>query len=236
VTEQSSEKPYPRVLVGMPRERTMPNCGHVSMLRIAQRGYPIIDLPYSRTDVARNKFAEHLLDSDFTHLLMLDCDHDHPDDIVTRLARWVADDPCKLVVAGKVRRRGAPYELLMFLPDGDGAYYSPANLPPGLIKVVNEHGAGYVATSAILIAREVFETIPWPWFKYEYPEPGQYPTEDIWFSRQCGEYGIDIWMDTTFISPHMTEEYVTDDTYDEYVKRHPDVVQAIKETEVTHGS
>jgi len=236
MTKQSDDKPWPRVLVGMPRERTIPNCGHVSMMKVAQRGYPIIDLPYSRTDVARNKFAEHLLDSDFTHLLMLDCDHEHPDNIVATLARWVTDDPSKQVIAGKVRRRGEPYDLLMFLPDGEGAYYSPADLPPGLIKVVNGNGPGYVATSAILIAREVFETIPWPWFKYEYPEQGQYPTEDIWFCKQCSAHGIDIWMDTTIISPHMIEGFVTDETYHTYAKAHPEVVQKIEETEVINGS
>jgi len=43
-------------------------------------------------------------------------------------------------------------------------------------------------------------------------------------------------MDTTFISPHMTESFVTDETYQIYVDTHPDVVQKIDRTEVVNGS
>jgi len=234
--QDDSETPWPRVLVGMPKSRTLPLCGALSLVKVAQRGYPIIDLPYSRTDVARNKFAEHLLESQFTHVLMLDDDHQHPDDIVERLSRWVIEDPAKLVIAGLVQRRGEPFDALVLFPDGAGKVYSPIDYPDGLLNVRNEHGPGWVATSAILIAREVFERLEWPWFAHTYPKRGEYPTEDIYFCNKCHDAGIDLWVDTTTESPHMTEVFITKETHQNYIKAHPEMVEHIDRTEVIHGS
>ena len=236
MTAQSSGDPWPRVIVAMPKERSIPACGATSLVKIAQRGYPIIDLPYTRVDVARNMFAEHLLESRFTHLLMIDDDHQHADNIVEGLARWVIDDPQRLVISAFVQRRGKPFDPCMFFPDGNGGMYSPVDYPDGLIKVFNEYGPGMVGSGAILIAREVFERIPWPWFKYDYPARGQYPTEDVWFSKKCNEYGIDLWMDTTIECPHLMESFITKETHKQYAMANPQEVSIIAEVEVNNGS
>lgn len=235
-SKSNDRERWPRIAVAMPKERTMPTCGHMSLVRIAQRGFPIIDLPYARTDVARNMIAEHLLTTDFTHVLMLDNDHDHPEDIVERLARWVILDRTRLVVSALITRRGEPYDALMFFPDGNGGAYSPVDYPDCLLRLRNEYGPGWVTTSAILIAREVFERLEWPWFAYEYKTRGQYPTEDIYFSNKCNEAGIDLWVDTTIESPHMVESFVTKATHADYLKTHPEMVAPIDRQEVLNGS
>lgn len=235
-SKSNGDERWPRVVVAMPKERVMPNCGHMSMVKIAQRGYPIMDLPYARTDVARNQFAEDLLESAFTHIVMLDSDHEHPDDIVENLLRWVILDKTRLVIATATHRRGAPYDVLMFLPDGDGGMYSPVDYPEGLLRVRNEYGPGIVGTGAILIAREVFEKLEWPWFAYEYPKQGHYPTEDVYFSKKCNAAGIDLWVDTTISCPHLTDSYITKQTHDDYIAAHPEMVDTITRMEVVDGS
>ncbi|RPJ24411.1 MAG: glycosyltransferase family 2 protein [Planctomycetaceae bacterium] len=151
---------WPRIVVGVPMERTMAHADDVffNFLAIAQNGVPFIKQNYTRTDVARNKMAMQLLQSDFTHLLMLDVDHIHPTDIVQRLARWVVADPGKQVIGGLNFRRGEPYEPCCFLIGPDGRYYAPAEWERGLVKV------DIIGTGSILISREVFERMQPPWF------------------------------------------------------------------------
>ena len=76
-----------RPVVGVLMERTMAHADKVffNLLGIAQQGWPFIRMNYGRTDLVRNKMAEHLLKSNFSHLIMLDIDHVHPMDIVQRL-------------------------------------------------------------------------------------------------------------------------------------------------------
>ena len=233
----NGDKPWPRVVIGMPMERSIPQCGVWSLAQLAQLGYPLFQLPYTRVDVARNQFARDLLKSDFTHILMLDDDHKHPPEIVERLTRWVVQDKTRMVISAFVQRRGEPYDPCMYFPSGDGGLYSPVDFPEGLIQVRNQYGPGWVGTGAVLISREVFEKIPWPWFAYEYTKEDEYPTEDVYFSKKCIEYGIDVWVDTTVECPHLTERFITKELYMQYIAEHPVYVSEAMEAEVLeHGS
>ncbi len=202
-----------KVIIGVPMERTIPEESVWGLIGIAQQGYPFIRQGYTRTDVARNQFAEHLLTTDCTHLLMLDLDHDHPPDIVTRLSRW-ADDGHQ-VIAGLCFRRSPPHDPLMFYPDGD-KWYAPTEWPRGLVS------AGIVGTGAILIDRRVFERLPKPWFGYSYDgaAAGGYPSDDIWFCRLCREAGIGLWCDTTTVSPHMATRWIDEKAFRSYLEEH----------------
>lgn len=217
-----SSWPWPRILLGVPIERAMSHAGSVfhNFWGIAQQGAPIIKIGYGRTDVIRNKMAMQLLQSDYTHLLMLDLDHIHPIDIIQRLARWVIMDPSKQVVGGLNFRRGEPYEPCCFLKGANGKYYAPAQWERGLVKV------NIIGTGSILIAREVFETIPPPWFYNIYEEAtlDAWPGEDIGFSRECTKAGIDLWIDTMTTSPHMIDAYVDESSFRQYMADHPERV------------
>ncbi len=208
-----------RVLVGvLPERGGVPTADiFFDFIAIAHRGHAFVRLPYMRTDLARNTLAEHLLnESRFTHLLMLDCDHRHPADIVERLQARVEEDPNRLVVAGLAFRRGVPFDPCMYLADADGSVYVPEQWEPGSVLKVD-----LVGSAALLIHRSVFEQLARPWFAYDYshaPE-GHWPGEDIWFSRRCLEAGIGVYVDTGCQSPHHIDNYVTEDTFRTHLAR-----------------
>lgn len=208
--------PWPRVVAGVLQERAMSHSDDVfyNFWAIAQQGLPVIPMPYGRTDVTRNKMAIQLLRSDHTHLLMLDIDHKHPWDIVQRLARWVLADKEIKVVGGINFRRSAPFEPCAGYWGNDDLWYPPTEWKPGLLKV------DMLGTGSILIAREVFELIPPPWFYNDYSMAWKdiWPGEDIMFSKLCNEYGIDLYVDTTTTSPHLADSLIGEGTFKQHLE------------------
>lgn len=209
-----------RIAIAVPMERTINQSAFYGFLALAQQGVAFFQLPYMRNDVARNKYAQRLLDSDFTHILMLDSDHIHPFNIVQKLAQWVINDPNKWVVGGLNFRRGEPYDPCAFVKGENDEYYTLREWPQGIVKV------DILGTGSILIAREVFERIPAPWFGYDYSriEKNNWPGTDIWFSKLCNEYGIDLWLDTTTTSPHLIDGLVEESVYRQYLTDHPEEI------------
>lgn len=206
---------WPKILLYIP---VVQNMGHMAdifydFLAIASTGVALLKQPPARTDVARNKAVEAFLATEFTHLLMLDTDQRHSHLIIHELAQWVIDDPDRLIVGGLYYRRGEPFDPLMFIKR-DGEYYIPEEWPLGLLEV------DVIGTGCILIAREVFERLPEPWFQYDYSTPGLYPSEDVYFCKKAREAGIRIFCDTRVDSPHAITNYVTEDTYRTYLEAH----------------
>jgi hypothetical protein len=98
-------------------ERSLPE-GAVGPLfdvnrRAGELGYRRIHVPYTRTEIARNKMAEAFLgatkDPDDV-LVMLDCDHEHPEWVVERLAGYGVP-----IVAALAFRRGEPFDPQAYL-------------------------------------------------------------------------------------------------------------------------
>ena len=197
------------ILIGFPIERAVHQKAFLAFEQIIQLGFPILQTEYQRTDVARNRMALMLLQSPYTHLLMLDSDHLHQPDIVKRLAFWALRDPEIKVVGGLNFRRSEPFDPLAFTLGEDGKYYPPVNWPDGLVKV------DAIATCALLISREVFEMGDPPWFYYDYSRAADdvYPSEDMGFAKWCRDHGVQQYCDTTCTSPHLRDDVVTADTY-----------------------
>jgi len=214
------EKPYPRIVLAMPCERVMYTEAAHAMMAIVHQGFPFMAHGYSRLDRTRNDFAIELLKSDFTHVLMLDSDHLHPADIVQQLGKHVARDPSILVVGGLNFRRGEPYDPCAYLWSEDHHLQPMERWPDDALLKVDVLGSG-----SILIAREVFERLPFPWFGYNYEhnltmewspdnpdgikQNMQWPGTDIWFSELCNKHGIDQWVYTGVSSPHLIHTTVT---------------------------
>ncbi len=207
-----------QIAVGIPLERNVWDVVFAHFWEIARRGYPLIHRPYARTDVNRNLFGKAVLeDPDITHLVMLDIDHTHPFDVVERLARWAMKDRDKYpVVAGLAFRRTKPYFPCMFGTGPDGDLHWPVEWPEGSIMKVDAVGHG-----AIIIDRRVLEQLPYPWWQYQYDEPNEWPTEDMYFCRLCREAGIDLWCDTTIVSPHNQDKWITEETFREHMAQNP---------------
>jgi hypothetical protein len=215
MNQKATSEDWPRVVLSIPVERNVSSMAFWNFLSIARTGIPIMASPYSgRVDRTRNIMASSLLGSNFTHLLMLDSDHAHPVDIVPRLVRHVVADPSRLVVSGLNFRRGEPFDPCCWIMGDDGKPYAPAEWDQGLVRV-DVCGAG-----SMLVAREVFEQLPFPWFYHDYSKvPEEWPGEDVMFSIACMEHGIDIWVDTTTQSPHLLEVGIAEGTYRNYLAR-----------------
>lgn len=210
---------YPRILIGIPLERSISFAEDVfwPFMRLAAQGPAFIEAPYTtRIDVMRNQYVKKLLMSTFTHLLMLDIDHIHPDDIVQRLAKWVIMFPEMKVISGLNFRRKPPYDPVA------GNLTDTSERPilfeweQGLMKV-DEVGA-----ASLLVERSVFETMPPRWFENVYEDPWKetFPGEDIGFCHKCREHNIPIYVDTTTSSPHCTGSLVTEETFRNFVAEH----------------
>lgn len=204
-----SNDPHMRVAVGIPVERTIMQEAFHAFVAIFQQGWSLAQLPYTRNDVARHKLGRFLLDSDYTHILMLDSDHVHPPDIVQRLARWFQVYPDLRVVGGLNFRRGEPYDPCAFIDPGDGEFHRLAEWGQGLVRV------DALGTGSMMIDRRVFEQLPEEagWFDYDYPNHSQWPGTDMTFSARCREAGIGLWCDTTTTSPHIGALMIDESTY-----------------------
>ena len=216
--------PFPRVMVCWLLERTISYADIVipSMMDIMAQGPLVLQMPYTRTDVARNKAGIELLKSNFTHLLMLDIDHKHPMDIIQRLSKWVIDDPKKYQVVGGLNfRRSEPHDPCAYKMDGDGRMYAIEWDENSKLIEVDRLGTG-----SILISREVFEKLELPWFYNIYDKvwDDAWPGEDIGFSRKCKDAGISMWCDVTVTSPHITPAGIDEKSWRKWLEKHPDVL------------
>ena len=196
-----------------------------------------LNINYTRTDLARNTAAMKLLGSDFTHLVMLDIDHKHPIDIISRLARWFLMDKYIpengirkniQVVGGLNFRRSSPHDPCCHLFGKDGNIYAPAAWTDGLLKV------DAIGTGSIMIAKEVFEIIPPPWFYNVYDRTWEnvFPGEDMGFSRNCNKYGIGMYVDTTTTSEHITTQKIGVDEFRKAISDKGMVVTQFSEEEM----
>lgn len=223
--------PWPRIALFVPMTPALPYADEVfhAFMEIAQGGVPFFKLPYSIPDMARNKAGRALLDSEYSHVLMLDGDHTHPPDVVQKLAGRVIEDPDRLVVAAMAFRRGEPYDPMAWIwKEGDG-FYNVADWEPGSI-----FECDMVATPAMLIHRSIFEQLPPPWFFYDYSDMGEdmsRHTEDIGFCRLVRAAGIKIYCDTAVITPHMRAVKVTEQTYRTWQMMHQEALE-IEQQEV----
>jgi len=228
---------FPRILVTFLLERSISYADLVfpSIVQIAAQGPVILNMPYMRTDLARNRAAIELLKTDFTHLLMLDIDHVHPHDIIQRLARWVVSDPKQFQVVGGLNfRRSEPHDPCAYKKGEDYSMWTIEWDKDTTLMEVDRIGTG-----SILIAREVFETIPPPWFTNDYTQVWRdaWPGEDIGFSKLCNDYKIPIWVDCTVTSPHITPAVVDANSWEKWKANNPEMLRHGTQSmvEIKHG-
>lgn len=138
-------------------------------------------------DTERNMVAKMALeDKSVTHLLWLDTDcicesPTDPNQAVRMLLQ--CNTP---VVSGLYRSKKLkgdyPYAMWMKNPAGEYGYVGIQSWTGNFVKV-DTIGFGFV-----LIKREVFEKIPYPWFVWD----KQAPSEDFDFCEKMVKYGYDI--------------------------------------------
>lgn len=211
--------PWPRIVVLVPQERNMPETSTLfyTYWGIAAQSIPIFEFPYARTDIVRNRAGFELLRSNYTHVLMLDMDHNHPRNVVQQLARWVIKNPEFRVVSGINFRRGEPFDPCCSIKGEDDCLHAPAEWDQGLMQM-NAVGGG-----SLLIEKSVFAQLRPPWFWYDYEDwwySDVWPSEDMGFSALCYQAGIPMYVDTSTSSPHLRSDWVTEQTFREYIVEH----------------
>jgi len=201
-----------------------------AMLDVAEhcgtKGYRHFRYGYTRTDFVRNEYVKAFMansarDNDL--LVMLDADHKHPADIVTR---FVEHDPTHGVVGALAYRRGEPYDPLFFIRM-NGSLHSLAEITLG-----NLYQCAVVSTSAIAIRRWVFielqqKGILLPYFRYEYPTDMSEPSEDMYFGRTCEQSGIWHYCDTSIVIPHASKAWVDKEVHDAFIANHKELVGVV---------
>ena len=185
-------------------------------------GYARISVPYGRTDAVRNLIVDafrNLPGEPDDVLIMVDCDHAHPPDILPRLAMRPEG-----VVAALAFRRSAPFEPMWFVRRPNGRLQSPAEFEPGLYEC---QAAG---TGAIAVKRWVFDDLAKRgheyFFRYEYREDkdGWRSSEDMHFAKLCEDAGIPHYVDCTLEIPHLRIDVVDSERWRRYRDEHPEIV------------
>lgn len=197
-------------------ERSVQEYAFMASCAVASRagnlGYTYITSNFMRTDVARNKLCaafrklshDNPKGSPNDVLVMLDCDHTHPHDVIERL---VVRPPELGVIGALAFRRGEPFFPCFFVRNpATGGLGQPLDIPAeGLLP------CAIVGTGAIAIRRWVLDRIAdatgLPPFLYEYNDTmhatGDYQSEDIYFGLTCEKLGISHYVDVGLVTPHL---------------------------------
>jgi hypothetical protein len=100
---------------------------------------------------------------DATHFLFVDADMVFPDDLILRLLEHDKD-----MVTINAYRKGPPHYPVVSVQGDDDDYFRSVHVKPEDGKLQRVTSAG---TGIVLIKREVFEQMGFPWFKCEYIDP-----------------------------------------------------------------
>ncbi len=207
---------------GVLLERCMYDQAVKAVMRVAYRagkmGFPQIHVPHMATEWAREEFTRGFLeiskDPEDT-LVMLDADHEHPNDIVERLGSTEYG-----VVAAMAFCRGAePRPAFFMYEEEEKEWYSIRDIPKNEIIPVD-----VVGTGAIAIKR-------WVFYKIAHELPGHPPYwrkmydvarggEDWYFSKQCKKAGIQCYVNTGVEIPHYQLGTVTEKDWENYAREH----------------
>lgn len=218
-----------KIVVGVPMPATITDFAFVHFIEIFRKGWVNVDHLYGRVDVNRNRMVKAFLEhTDATHIVMLDADHLHPANVVEHLARWVLDDPNKLVVGGLHFRRGEPYDPCAFVYGNDGELHAATEWDHGCVPV------DAIGHGSLLVAREVFEQMDLPYWAYSYNHADRniYPSEDMYFCYKVRQAGIQMYCDTTQTSPHMIHGLVDEAVFRQWLEHNQDKIQRISQQEV----
>jgi len=223
--------PAPRVFWAILMERAVQYTAANALFNVAMEcgmnEFLRISVPYARPDAARNQIVEAFMGvpgSPDDVLVMLDCDHEHPSDIVARLVMALQRTENAGVMGALAFRRSAPYEPMFFARNETGWLRPPADFD----RVIYECDA--VGTGAIAIKRWVFDRLaaaghPY-FFKYEYTDgpQGWRASEDMWFAWLCEQAGIRHHVDCATETPHLGVERIDSETWFQYRAEHPEIL------------
>lgn len=154
-------------------------------------------------DEKRNRCVEKFLETKCTHLLFWDSDTIAVPNSVTKLL----EDNKQIVGATIYKKGGDHAPCFGFMVPERQVYRTPVPFLYNKLIPVDIVGTGFM-----LIAREVFEKVPPPWFQCYEKGNAQ---EDIYFCLKAKKYGFQVYVDTGLSLGHIATPYVvTNETYE----------------------
>lgn len=213
---------------------------NVAMEAGSLQGYTRLAIPYGRTDVVRNLAARKFLTLSRNPddvLIMLDQDHAHPADILTRLVSATSYAP---VIGALAFQRGEPYGPCFYTRNQYGTLAQAYEWDRGGL-----YPCAAIGHAAVAIKRSAFEQLGragtlYPFWRYAYPneaalvevegrlivdpdvDPLPMQSEDIYFSRRCELAGVPIMCDTSIVCPHkIGGGWVDESSWEDWKRDHP---------------
>jgi len=184
----------------------VPNMGHIH-IRLAQWliatlmqppegveevGFyaPSFKIPH---DTARNYCVKKFLETEHTHLLFVDSDVVPPKDGLQKLIAERKDAITGIYHHRRDDKRVAVTYEAVPQPDGKELMQpvggEVGTIPWGTVIQIDRTGGGF-----LLIDRKVLETIPAPWFKFQYDADGLMEVgEDVDFCQKLEKAGFTLW-------------------------------------------
>lgn len=153
------------------------------------------------------------LEGGFTHYLFIDADIIVKEEDIKRLLEYDFD-----IVSGAYKSRESEYSYVggLFKRDESGGITDALKLKTdtdGLNEV------DWVGGGCVLIKKEVFESLPFPWFRYpilektvDGKEHCKMIFEDVGFCMLAKEHGFKIWMDCDVEVTHLARSYESNTT------------------------
>jgi len=189
--DRKREEEQPRILFSVPTSQYIDARVVHSMMEIIR--HPCIEYKQmmgAPIDQGRNQLAQATIDGNYTHLMMLDSDTMPPGDIVELLlsCEWpMAGAICPFLNTAKDGRRIVTanfQEMPKHLQES-----------PRWATDWGQHEEPFevwaLGTACVLISREVFEAIEWPWFAWRLHKDDKTPgwTDDVYFSKKARDAG-----------------------------------------------
>lgn len=197
-------------IIGVPHTGTVPMEFVKSLLALDRpEGAEIFDVPKSAIHVAREMLVTQMMKGGYEWIFFIDDDMEFKPDLLKRLLSHNAP-----VVTAMAFKRIPPYTPCFYKKcemTGSGVSlesYEFSEIPKEPFTV---EAAG---AACLLIRREVFEQIKYPWFL-----PLPFTGEDISFSLKLQQAGIPILVDPVPIVGHVESRAVDVYTYLDYAAR-----------------
>jgi hypothetical protein len=187
----------PTVFVGMPTRGHAYVPSVLQAIEFARRGSqgrfaPLFEIG-GPVDAVRTRIVERFLETDATHLMMLDDDVVAPDEALERLLALdapVATAACPFGIGGQIFVNAKP---------NAGREWPTA--PVGAIEKTRQAGL-----ACSIIARTVFDRVAPPWFVMGTASNGRYVIgEDVWFCNRVSDAGLQIVCDSTIVCSHVKD-------------------------------
>jgi hypothetical protein len=177
---------------------------------------------------ARNSIVEKALEEkETTHVFMIDDDMTFKPDILLRMLEHNVD-----IIGALAFKRTDTFAPCTYLGRNGKLY---PIIPESMMKVTAVGSAG------LLVKREVYEKVPYPWFETYYNEEKRLTSVDIDFCNKARKAGFDIYVDPALEMGHIGEPpVITRKQFLEKnhgnIKLHSDIVRDNNDGEIWTGS